>query len=68
VDLQEKNGTFVYSVPFSDEQGGSLGLAAFVCQLWGKENFHTSHLMNVAHDHIGRNTVLLCQQLKHSVF
>lgn len=60
MDLQEKNGTFVYSVPFSEGRGGSLGLVVLVCQFWGKENVDASHLMNVAHDCMDRNTVLLC--------
>lgn len=67
MDLQEKNGTFVYSVPFSDEQGGSLAVI-LVCQMWRKDNLDASHLVNVVYDCINRNTVLLCQQLMQSIF
>jgi len=67
VDLQDENGTFVYSVPFSDGRGWSLSLVVLLCQLWGNENLDASHLVNVAHDCVTRNTVLLCQQLMHSV-
>jgi len=69
VDLQEEkeNGTFVYSVPFSDGQGWSLTLVLLLCQFWGKENLNASHLVNVAHDCMARNTVLLCQRLMHSI-
>jgi hypothetical protein len=65
VELQDKNGVFVYSVPFSDRGGGSMALVVLVSQFWGKENFDASHLVNVAHDCMDRNTVLLCQQLMH---
>ena len=67
MDLQDENGTFVYSVPFSDGRGWSLSLVVLLCQLWGNENLDASHLVNVAHDCVTRNTVLLCQQLMHSV-
>lgn len=73
MELQEENGTsvyngtWVYSVPFSDGQGGSLSLALLLYQFWGKENLDASHLVNVAHDCMARNTVLLCQQLMHSI-
>lgn len=43
VDLQDKSGTFVYSVPFSDGQGESLGLIA------------VAHIMNGSSDHMDRN-------------
>ena len=67
VELQEGNGTWVYSVPFSDGQGGSLSLVLPLWQFWGKETLDTSQLVNAAHDFMARNTVLLCQQLMHSV-
>ena len=60
MDLQEENGTFVYSVPFSVGGGWSLALVVLLCQLWGNRNLDASHLVNVAHDCLARNTVLLC--------
>jgi hypothetical protein len=37
VDLQDKSGTFVYSVPFSDGGGESLGIVAVACFTWSME-------------------------------
>jgi hypothetical protein len=67
VELQEKNGTWVYSVPFSDGRGGSLSLVLLLCQFCGKETLDASHLVNVSRDCMARNTVLLCQQLMYLI-
>jgi hypothetical protein len=53
---------------FQMDKVGSLSLVLLLFQFWGKENLDASHLMNVSHDCMARNEILLCQQLMHSIF
>jgi hypothetical protein len=52
VDMQDKSGTFVYSVPFSDGGGESLGLVAL------------AHIINFSADHVNRNIIPYFQNTK----
>lgn len=52
VDMQDESGTFVYSVPFSDGVGESLGLVA------------VAHTMNFSADHLHINIIPYSQNTK----
>jgi len=52
---------------FQMDKVGSFSLVLLLCQFWGKENLDISHLVNVSHDCMARNEILLCQQLLHSI-